>query len=52
MKTMRFREARCGFLEVGYQECLEKEFNNHEIHERVLFSDECCAVQGSEMWFP
>ena len=66
MNAMRFREARCGFLETACQECLEKEFSkrsiplvkspgtgkrtmNHKFNnrERVLFSDECHAVQGS-----
>ncbi len=28
---------------------MNHEFNNHEKHERVLFSDECCAIQGSEV---
>ena len=26
-------------------------FNNSEKHEKILFSDECCAIQGSEVWF-
>ncbi len=28
---------------------MNHEFNNREIHEKVLFSDECHAVQGSEV---
>ena len=35
----------------NWQENYEPEFSNHKIHERVLFSDECRAIQGSEMWF-
>ena len=30
---------------------MNHEFSNREKHERVLFSDECRAIQGSEVWF-
>ena len=31
---------------------MNHEFNNHEIHEKVLFPDEYHAIQGNEVWLP
>ncbi len=29
---------------------MNHEFNNREKHEKILFSDECHAIQGNEVW--